>query len=245
MSDMWSRIGKQLKDPLNYVSPIAWIPGVKGKVRDFGDRLSGSGKYDPMNKAMPYLNEAQERLEQIPDIIHQGYDPYIQQGQSAYNSMNPILSQMTSDPAGYLENIMKGYSASRGYNFKKDEALKAATATAAAGGRAGTPEDMMNQARITDILAGEDMQQWLQNVMGLQGQGLAGQQHFYDTGYGANQNLMSGLTGNIGDISNLIQSKGGLEFQGQSQRNKFLQELVQSLIKTVGETGKAAAMGGI
>lgn len=200
------------------------------------------GLNDPSKKAMPYMEQAKGQLEQVPDIYKQYFNPYVQQGQSAYNTLNPITSQMATDPAAYLESLMKGYTPSRGYQLQKDEALKAAGATAAAGGRRGTTDDLMNEARIADMLQGQDMQQWLQNAMGIQGQGMAGQQHFYDTGYGASQNLAGGLAGNLGDLANLLQSQGGLAFQGQNQKNANIQNLWSNAMKAAGAIG-GAAMG--
>ena len=178
----------------------------------------------PANAAMPYL-------EKIPGTIKPYLDPYVQQGQSAYNMLNPIYGNMAQDPAGYLEKMMGGYKQSKGYELQKDEALKAATATAAAGGRRGTPEDMMNQARIAEMLQGQDMQQWLNNAMGIQGMGLQGQQGFYDTGYRASSDLAS-------DLANILGTQASLSFQGQSQKNQSSQDLTEQIMKALaGMTG--------
>ncbi len=206
---------------------ISEIPGVRSGF----DKLMGQGKYDPASKAMPYLNQAQDQ-----------YLPYQQQGQAAYNQLNPVYSQMTQDPAAYLEQLMGGYEPSKTYQTHRDEALNAIGNTAAAGGMRGSPQDIINSTRLSDSLLGSDMQQWLQNVMGLQGMGLQGQQHFYDTGVGATS-----------DIANILGSKGGLSFQSQSQQNQRAMDLLNSLIKggtsiaggmAGGGAGAASSMGG-
>ncbi len=179
------------------------------------------GQTNPADAAMPYLNQAQEM-----------YKPYVEQGQNAYGQLNPAYSQMINDPGAYLQNLMQGYQQSKGYQLNRDEALRGASATAAAGGRRGTPQDMENQAKIADILSGQDMQQWLQNVMGLNKQGLQGQQHFYDTGVGATS-----------DIANILNSKGSLAFQGQANKNKSLDDLISGLLSAAGTVG-GAAFGG-
>jgi hypothetical protein len=206
-------------DWMNYVSPIAWIPGVKEGVRDFGDQLMGKGEYDPAKKAEPYFDKSREQ-----------YQPYAQQGQAAYNTRNPILNEMTQNPAEYLQKMMSGYQQSSGYQTNRDEALRAASATAAAGGRRGTPQDMENQAKIADTLSGNDMQRWLQNVMGIQGQGMTGLQDTYNKGYEAS-----------GDIANTYSSQGGMQFQNQSQQNQKLMDMIKSLMELMSKAGGAAA----
>ena len=59
----------------------------------------------------------------------------------------------------------------------------------------------------------DDMQQWLQNVLGIQGTGLTGQQHQTDQGYGASTGYGDILGGSLNQM-------GGLAFQGQQQRNQ-------------------------
>lgn len=194
----------------------------------FWTDLLGRGKSNPATKAMPYL-------EQIPGTIKPYYEPYIQQGQQAGNQFSPILGQMSQNPAQYLEQLMQGYEPSKAYGLQRDEALRAASSSAAAGGRRGTPQDMMNQARIADMLMGQDMQNWLNNVLGIQGAGLSGQQHLYDVGYGAS-------TGLAGDLSNVLGSQAGLAFQGQSQQNKSAQDIIKSLLGAI--TGGAGAASG-
>lgn len=174
----------------------------------------------PMSAANPYFDRA-----------YGLYDPYQQQGQAAYNQLNPQLGQMSSDPAAFLENLMKSYTASRGYGMKRDEMLRAAGNSAAAGGMRGSPSDMQNEAQLTDMLMGEDMQQWLQNVLGIQGAGMQGLGHFYDTGAGATS-----------DMANILGTQGSMAFQNQAQKNKNSSDLWRNFAR-LGTTA-AGGIGG-
>ena len=189
----------------------------------------GSKKNNPANAAMPYLN-------QIPDMEKGYYNPFINRGNDAYNQFNPVLNNMTTDPAGFLESMMKGYEPSRGFQLQKDQMLKAAGNTAAAGGMRGSLNDIQDEARITDMLMGNDMQQWLKNVMGIQDTGLQGQQHLYDTGFNATQNL-------TGDLSNVLGTQAQLAFQGQREKNKSNSDMWSGLGKLAG-AGIGAYFGG-
>lgn len=178
------------------------------------------GGKNPADAAMPYLN-------QIPGMEKGYFDPYIQQGNAASNTLNPQFQQMGSDPTAFLEKIMKGYEPSRGYQLQRDEALKAAGNSAAAGGMRGSQNDISQSARISDMLQGEDMQKWLQTVLGIQGAGLQGLGHQFDTGYDASKSLS-------GDLSNVLGTQAGLAFQGQANQNKSHSDLLSGILKALG-----------
>lgn len=188
------------------------------------------GGKNPADAAMPYLN-------QIPGMEKGYYDPYIQHGNDAYKILNPQLSKMGSDPAAFLEGLMKNYEPSRGYQLKRDEMLKAAGNTAAAGGMRGSLSDISNEARISDTLMGDDMQQWLQNVLGIQKEGTQGLQHFFDTGFNATRGLTS-------DLANVLGTQAQLAFQGQANKNQSQGDLFSGLLKALGGIAGFGLPGG-
>jgi hypothetical protein len=172
---------------------------------------------DNQNAAMPYLEKASKL-----------FDPYMQQGQQAYGQLNPIYSQMASDPAGYLESLMGGYQQSSAFKQKRDAALQAAANTAAAGGMRGSMQDIQGQQHLSNELMGEDMQQWLRNAMGLQGKGLEGLSHFYDTGFQGAE-----------DLGNVYGSQGTLAYQQQLEKRKQQQANEQFFKKLAGSLAGA------
>lgn len=188
------------------------------------------GGKNPADAAMPYLD-------QIPGMEKKYYDPFIAHGNEAYNTLNPQISKMGSDPTGFLEGLMKNYEPSRGFQLKRDEMLKAAGNTAAAGGMRGSLSDISNESRISDVLMGDDMQQWLQNVMGIQQGGLQGLSHLFDTGYDASKSL-------AGDLSNVMGTKAGLAFQGQTNQNQSRSDLLSGLMKVLGGVAGFGLPGG-
>lgn len=187
----------------------------------------GIGGGNPANAAAPYIN-------QIPGQLHQTYDPYINRGNAQYDSLNKQYTTMGQDPTAYLNSMLQSYTPSKGYQLQRDEALRAAGNTAAAGGMRGSLDDITKQSRLADSLMGQDMQQWLSNVMGIQNQGLQGQQHFYDQGYNMANNMGS-------DLSNVLGTQSQLAFQGQSQQNRAFQDLLSSLIQGGAMAGSAYA----
>ena len=196
-----------------------WLKTIGG---GFGSSLFG----DDENAA----DSANKYLDQIPGMEKKYFDPFIARGETAYNRFNPITSAMLKDPAGFLEQIMQGYEPSRGFQLKNENMLKAAGNTAAAGGMRGSISDIGNEADITNKLMGDDMQQWLQNVFGIQGRGLDTQTKLYDTGFDAAKNL-------AGDLSNVFGTQGTLGFYDATNRNKSKQDMLMGLLKAAGSMG--------
>lgn len=178
------------------------------------------GGKNPADSASPYLN-------QIPGMEKQYYEPFINQGREAGNTLTPQFNQMSQNPADFLEQLMSKYEPSRAYQLRNEEALRSAGNTAAAGGMRGSLGDIKNESRISDALLGQDMQEWLQNVMGLQHQGQQGLGHQFDTGFAATQ----GLTG---DLSNVLGTQAGLAFQGQANQNKSRSDALSGILQAIG-----------
>ncbi len=178
------------------------------------------GGKNPANAAMPFF-------EKIPSMERDIYNPFIDRGKEAGDMLSAKFRELLGDPSGFLETLMEDYEPSRGYQLQRDEALRAAGNTAAAGGQKGSLQDIEQQARITDMLMGDDMQRWLSNVTGLFGAGLTGEKGFFDTGFNASGNLAS-------DLGNIYSTQGQLAFQGQREKNQRVGDLLQALLQGAG-----------
>lgn len=211
--------------------------------------MMGMGQRRQPNPA----DAAQGYLAQVPGQALQQLNPYIQRGQTAeagnpgiYNRMYneyanpdvispPEYTEMSRNPMAFVENIMKNYEPSRGYRYKEGRMQQAMRNSAASGGFAGTQADQEQQAEAIRGMLGEDMQQFLQNILGVQGQGLSGRERGMERGvlgreralarmgesgeaaagrgYDAARSFADLLAGNASE-------RGGLAFQGQRQRNQ-------------------------
>lgn len=164
------------------------------------------------DSAKPYLDK-NEHL----------YDDYSGYGKSAGADMAGRNANMANDPTGYLNHLMESYQPSEGYKMKSHEDLRAAGNSAAAGGMRGSQQDVENSAKIQDMLMGDDMQQWLKNVMGIESEGSQGQSHMFDTGFNATNQQ-----------SNNNMNQAGLAFQGQAQNNANRSQFLSGLMKYLG-----------
>lgn len=169
----------------------------------FGDEGPGQ---NPSDAASRYF-------EQIPGMVKPYYDPYIEQGRQASGIANPIYQRMAEDPSQFLDALMRNYSPSEGFKFKEKNLIRNAQNTAAQGGYAGTPYAQMEQSEMVNGLLSGDMQQFLSNLMGVQGRGLEGQERRVGRGYDASSALSDALAGNMAQ-------RGNLAYQGQAQMNQ-------------------------
>ena len=190
----------------------------------------GGDSNSPMNAANQYLN-------QIPGVAHQGYDPYVNAGQDASGKTKSQYEDMMNDPTGFINKLMEGYKPSEGYQFQKGQLEKSMGNTAAAGGIAGTPMDQLNQAEGIQGLLGKDMQQFLQNVLGRYDKGLEGEEGIVTRGYDASGKLTDALGG-------ALNQQGGLAFQDQQQKNKNKNDLWSMFGKALG-AGVGGYFGGV
>jgi hypothetical protein len=193
-------------------------------------KLLGGGS-NPADSAMPYLN-------QISGVGHQYYDPYVNQGLAAGQKAQDQYDTLMNDPTGFINKLMESYKPSEGYQFQKDELTRGMGNTAAAGGFAGTNYDQMQQAQGVQGLLSKDMQQYLQNALGIYGTGLEGEQGIANQGFQASGSLADYLGSNLGQ-------QGQLAFQGKAQQNANKTSMINSLIKALGMAGGMGAFGGL
>ncbi len=167
--------------------------------------FGGTPEKNPMMEANQYLNK-------IPGVAHEGYDPYVNAGLDASGKTKDVYENLMNDPTAFINQLMKGYQPSEGYQFQKGELTKELGNAAAAGGVAGTPYDVMNQGKGIQGLLSGDMQQFLQNALGLFRTGLSGEENIAGRGYNA--------TGQLTDtLGNALNQQGGLAFQNAQQQN--------------------------
>lgn len=184
--------------------------------------------YDnPADSAMPYL-------EQIPGQITPYYNPYIQQGQNAYNQSQPVYNQMVSNPQDYYNNIMSGYTPSAQYQYNLQQGLDTQKATAASGGFAGTTFDQANQAAIQQGLLSQDEQNYYNNVAGAQRYGLGANMDYYNQGYNASNTLANSLGQNLA-------AEAGLQYQGTAFQNQMKAQQQQNRFGLLGTVIGAGA----
>lgn len=147
---------------------------------------------DPSKKANKYLKK-------IPGTVSPYYDPYINAGKESLGTLKDQYSKLLSNPGEFYNELGEGYKKSPGFDFALKQALGGASNAAAAGGMAGSPMHEQWAMDTSSDLASRDFDRYMQDVMGLYGKGLGGEEGLFQTGYGASDTLAKLLAGNLGD----------------------------------------------
>ena len=196
----------------------------------FFDFLSGGDSGNPARAAEPYLN-------QIPGVGQQYYTPYVNRGEQASQQSNELYQRLAQDPSGYFNELIESYKPTAAYKSKYERAMREATNTANAGGYGGTQLDQEERARLADRLAEEDLQQYINNILGIQGTGLEGLQHQGDYGYQASQ-------GAADYLGNAYGNQAENAYAGRAQQLKNQSNVFSDLLKGGAQAAGAYFTGG-
>ncbi len=189
------------------------------------DSIFGSGGSDPSKKAMPYL-------QQVPGTVSPYYQPYINAGGNALNTLQGQYTNLINNPGGELNQIGSSYQQSPGYQFALQQALYGANNASAAGGMAGSPQGIQNDETLATNLANQDYYNYLNHALGLYGMGIQGEQGLNQMGYNASDQLAKELSRNL-------YSEAGLQYAGQASKNSSSQGILGGLL------GGASNIGGM
>lgn len=179
-----------------------------------------SGGKNPSDAAMPYIN-------QIPGQASPYLTPYYQAGTGALPGLQEQYAKLLGDPGALMNKIGGSYQQSPGFKFALEQALASGKNAAAAGGMAGTPQHEFQAQQTATGLANQDYNNYMQNALGLYGQGLSGQQGLAGMGQQAGTN-MSNL------IAQTLAQQGNLAFQGQRQQNQNRNDVFSNIFKGLG-----------
>lgn len=146
-----------------------------------GGAFGDSGKpYDAaMNQYQDWANKAQK-----------AQNPFLQAGQGAIGNFQNWLSTM-QNPSGFINNLMGQYQQSPWAKYQQQQAMRAGTNAASASGLTGSTPFAQQLQQTSANISNEDMQNWLQNVLGINTQYGAGNQSLIDTGANAANSLTS------------------------------------------------------
>lgn len=172
--------------------------------------LFGGNKNPPTNPA----DTANSYLNQIPDILKQYYQPWMNAGTNAQGKSSGVYDEMTSNPNDYYNKIASGYKESPGYQFKLNQGLQASNNAARAGGMAGSLQHQQQSNQIGNDIASQDFNDYLSQVLGINKTGLQGEENAMTRGYDASKGLGEGLGSNIAQ-------QAGYGYQGQAGRNAW------------------------
>lgn len=200
-------ISNQGQNPFASASFGSGLGGFLGGL--FGD--SGAPYEDAMKQYQQWSNKAQG-----------AQNPFLQAGQGAIGNFQNWLSGM-QDPSQFINKLMGQYQESPWAKYQQQQSVRSGQNAASASGLLGsTPFAQQLQQNASNI-SSQDMNQWLQNVLGINTQYGAGNQSLINTGAGS-ANALTGLYNQMGqDMSGLAYGRGA------AQNNDFISQLLGGL----------------
>jgi hypothetical protein len=167
-------------DPIQAGNMSGGIGGLLGGL--FGD--SGA----PYGKAM-------DQYSQWANKSQQAQNPFYNAGTNAIPDYQKWL-QGQQDPSGFINHLMNQYQASPYSQYMQQQSMRGGQNAASASGLMGSTPMMQQMQQNAGNIASGDMNQWLQNVLGVNSQYGQGQQHLMGMG----QNSANALTSMYGDM---------------------------------------------
>ena len=170
---------------------------------------------DPSKMANKYIGQMEQRTGQY-------LNPYINQGLGAMGQLGGQYGSLINDPSGKLAEFGKNYKESPGFQNQLKQALTGAGHAAAAGGMAGSPQHEQQNMQLASDISAQDYNNYMNQVMGLYGQGLQGQQGIANMGFGASQSMAD-------NIAQQLAQQAAFAYQGQKGKNSLWGNIFGSL----------------
>lgn len=195
------------------------IPGIASAAGGlFG--MFGKKNKNPADAANGYLD-------QIPGQVNPYYQPYMDAGKGALNTLQGQYGNLLNNTGDVYNKLAGGYKESPGYQFALKQALGAGQNSSAAGGMLGTPADQQQQMGIAQDLSSKDFGNYMQNQMGLYGAGLSGMGNINQMGFDAS-------TGYGNMLGSILGQKAQNAFSGQAGMNQGRQQNMNDIFGGIG-----------
>jgi hypothetical protein len=188
----------------------------------------GSHK-NPADEANKYLNK-------IPGETKRYYKPYQEAGNKSLEDLQGRYGELLNDPGALFAELGKGYTQSPGYQLKLQQGLDQANNAMAMGGQLGTPQHQQLDSSVSQGIAGEDYEKYIQHILDMYGKGLSGEEGLNTQGFDANTSYAQML-------AQLRNAQGNNAFNQTSAKNQAGGQNWSNLFRMLG-TGAGYALGG-
>jgi hypothetical protein len=152
----------------------------------------------------------------------QGYlNPFLQAGQGAIPQYQNWLNTM-KDPSGFINNLMGKYQESPYAKFAQQQAMRSAQNMGSASGLTGSTPLMQFAQQNAQNISSQDMNQWLQNVLGVNTQYGQGEFGLMNQGMEAGNSLTNLMQNYMNNQAGLAYGKDAAQ---QGRTGNIIQDI--------------------
>jgi len=174
---------------------------------------------NPYDQSVDTFNNILSGYDKYKGEMSSNLNPYMTAGTDAIGSYQNALNRM-ANPTDFMNNIMNQYQQSPWAKFQTDQGIKAGNNAASASGMLGSGAEQKELAQFAQGVSSKDMQQYLQNALGINNQYLGGYGHLMDNGLGANSIYGSFLGNLMSSQANVANSMAQAQAaQGQTENS--------------------------
>jgi hypothetical protein len=227
---------------------MGWQDNTGNFLQGFGGNGGGNGAWGQIGQGAgdifnglfggrgttPNTGQSNSYLSQIQPGIDRYLQPYIGAGQNAMGTLQGQYQNLMNDPGAMMKKIGAGYQQSPGYQYNVDQMTKAGNNAAAAGGYLGSPQQQEYMAGQIGGLASQDYNQYLNNAMGLYGQGLQGMGDINQMGYGASGQAQQSMSDMLKSQAQLAYSNAMNKSNSNSSSGNMFSKILGGLGSVVG-----------
>jgi hypothetical protein len=182
--------------------------------KNFGAALPGLAQGFFGDSGKPY-EEAWKGYKPFFEKAQKSQNPFFNAGTQAIPQFQEWLNSQ-KDPSAFINHLMGGYQESPWAHYQQQQGIRAAQNVGSATGLSGSTALQQQAQQNAQGISSQDMNQWLQNVLGINTQYGSGLQHQEQMGQHAGD-FLSQLFSNAGEYKG--GTNYGQEAGEQSDRN--------------------------
>ncbi|HMG14627.1 MAG TPA: hypothetical protein VK590_04220 [Saprospiraceae bacterium] len=164
------------------------------------------------NAGKPYHDAGKELDKYFPQA-QQWQQPFYNAGTGAIPGFQNWLNGM-QDPSKFINGLMDNYKESPFAHYQQQQGMRAAQNVGSASGMSGSTPLMQQAQQNAQNISGQDMNQWLQNALGVNSQYGAGLNSLMGMGQHSSDSLSQMFSDYMNNKANLAYGEGAAK-QGQ------------------------------
>lgn len=183
----------------------------------------------------PY-GDAMKKYHQLAQQGRDAQNPFYEAGKGAIGDYQSWLNGQ-KNPTQFVNNLMGDYKESPYAHYMQQQSVRAGQNAGSASGLMGSTALAQQLQQSASDISGQDMNQWLQNVLGINTQYGQGEKNLMDSGQHAADQITNSYNQESGDIGNAT--------YGRTQQGKIDQQNMMANFAKMSDTDRKHIMASL